>query len=272
MDNYLKLLKHVLDTGEARDDRTGTGTLATFSQSLHFDLQKGFPLLTTKRVYWKAVVHELLWFLRGDVDIKYLKENGVRIWNEWADEDDHVGPVYGHQWRSWENLIFTFGGTDYVRHDQIAEVIKSIKNNPTSRRHVVSAWNVTDLPFMALPPCHMFFQFYVSNDNKLSCQFYMRSSDVFLGLPFNIASYALLTHMIAHVAGLDVGHLHYVGGDVHIYKNHIDQVQEQLSRESRQSPRLNIKNSRNNIDSFVYDDFELVGYDPHPTIKAEVSV
>ncbi|MGG4034685.1 thymidylate synthase [Paenibacillus cisolokensis] len=261
---YLDLLQDILDNGTVKKDRTGTGTISVFGRQLRFDLNDGFPLVTTKRIHIKSVVHELLWFLSGDTNIRYLQDNGVRIWNEWADENGDLGPVYGSQWRAWE-------GADGRRHDQIAQVVESIRRNPDSRRHLVSAWNVAEIDKMKLPPCHFAFQFYVS-DGKLSCMLTMRSSDTFLGLPFNIAQYALLTHMIAQQCDLGVGEFIYSGGDVHIYLNHLDQVKEQLSREPYPLPRLVIKRKPASIFDYKYEDFEFVGYQHHPTIKAEVSV
>ena len=261
---YLDLLQDILDNGTVKKDRTGTGTISVFGRQLRFDLNDGFPLVTTKRIHIKSVVHELLWFLSGDTNIRYLQDNGVRIWNEWADENGDLGPVYGSQWRAWE-------GADGRRHDQIAQVVESIRRNPDSRRHLVSAWNVAEIDKMKLPPCHFAFQFYVS-DGKLSCMLTMRSSDTFLGLPFNIAQYALLTHMIAQQCDLGVGEFIYSGGDVHIYLNHLDQVKEQLSREPYPLPRLVIKRKPASIFDYKYEDFEFVGYQHHPAIKAEVSV
>ncbi|PUU87900.1 MULTISPECIES: thymidylate synthase [Halanaerobium] len=263
MKQYLEMCQQILDSGVDREDRTGTGTRSIFGHQLRFDLQKGFPLMTTKKVYWKGVAHELLWFLKGDTNIKYLNDNDVHIWDEWADENGDLGNVYGHQWRSWEGREGTI--------DQISEVIEQIKENPYSRRLIVNAWNVGDLDKMALPPCHLLFQFYVA-DGKLSCQLYQRSCDTFLGVPFNIASYSLLIHMIAHVVGLEVGEFVWTGGDVHIYHNHFDQIKEQLSREPRPLPQLKINKETDNIFDIKFEDIELIGYDPHPTIKGEVSV
>ncbi|WHX47125.1 thymidylate synthase [Paenibacillus woosongensis] len=261
---YLDLLQDVLDNGTVKEDRTGTGTLSVFGRQLRFDLSKGFPLVTTKRIHLKSVIHELLWFLKGDTNIAYLKENGVRIWDEWADENGDLGPVYGSQWRSWE-------APDGRKIDQIANVIEAIKNNPDSRRHLVSAWNVAEVDNMKLPPCHFVFQFYVAN-GKLSCMLTMRSVDTFLGLPFNIASYALLTHMVAQQCGLEVGEFVWSGGDVHIYSNHVEQVKTQLVREPYELPKLVIKRKPDSIFDYVYEDFEFVGYEHHPTIKATVAV
>ncbi|GGF94558.1 thymidylate synthase [Paenibacillus aceti] len=264
MKNYLNLLQDVLDHGTEKEDRTGTGTYSVFGRQLRFDLSEGFPLMTTKRIHLKSVIHELLWFLRGDTNIKYLKENGVTIWDEWADENGDLGPVYGSQWRSWPT-------PDGRRIDQISRVIDSIKNNPDSRRHLVSAWNVAEIDEMKLPPCHFVFQFYVA-DGKLSCMLTMRSVDTFLGLPFNIASYALLTHMVAQQCGLEVGEFIWSGGDVHIYKNHLEQVNTQLQREPYPLPQLVIKRKPDSIFDYVYDDFEFVGYQHHPGIKAPVAI
>jgi thymidylate synthase len=281
---YLDLVRHILANGVEKEDRTGTGTLSTFGYQMRFDLAKGFPLLTTKKIHWPSVAHELLWFLSGDTNTKYLTDNGVRIWNEWADERGDLGPVYGKQWRSWprleEDVDYYWGedGEEYpvstveeINTDQIANVIDQIRNNPDSRRLLVNAWNVGELDEMALPPCHFAFQFYVAN-GKLSCQLYQRSGDVFLGVPFNIASYSLLTHMIAHVTGLGVGEFVHTIGDAHIYTNHIEQVNTQLQREPRALPQLRIKRQVTDIDDFTFDDFEIIGYDPHPAIKGKVAV
>jgi thymidylate synthase len=262
--NYLDLLQDVLDNGVAKEDRTGTGTLSVFGRQLRYDLTKGFPLVTTKRVHLKSVVHELLWFLKGDTNIRYLKENGVSIWNEWADENGDLGPVYGSQWRAWKT-------PDGRTIDQIQQVVEGIKRNPDSRRHLVSAWNVSVIDEMKLPPCHFVFQFYVAQ-GKLSCMLTMRSVDTFLGLPFNIASYALLTHMIAQQCDLEVGEFIWSGGDVHIYGNHLEQVKLQLSREPLPMPRLNILRKPESIFDYTYDDFEFAGYEHHPPIKAPVAV
>lgn len=264
MKAYLDLLQDVLDNGTVKEDRTGTGTLSVFGRQLRFDLSQGFPLVTTKRIHLKSVIHELLWFLKGDTNIAYLKENGVRIWDEWADENGDLGPVYGSQWRSWE-------APDGRKIDQIANVIEAIKNNPDSRRHLVSAWNVAEVDNMKLPPCHFVFQFYVA-DGKLSCMLTMRSVDTFLGLPFNIASYALLTHMVAQQCRLEVGEFVWSGGDVHIYSNHLEQVKTQLTREPYELPQLVIKRKPDSIFDYVYEDFEFVGYQHHPAIKATVAV
>jgi len=264
MKTYLSLLEKVLHEGEEKGDRTGTGTKSLFGHQLRYDLQKGFPLLTTKKVYFKAVIHELLWFLSGDTNIKYLSDNKVRIWNEWADENGDLGRVYGAQWRSWQK-------PSGEKIDQIADVVKSIKENPNSRRHLVVAFNPGELDQMALPPCHAFFQFYVAN-GKLSCQLYQRSADIFLGVPFNIASYAALTMMMAQVCGLAPGEFVHTFGDVHLYNNHIEQAKLQLTREPKVLPQLILNQSIKNIFDFTFEDFELVGYDAHPKIAAEVSI
>jgi thymidylate synthase len=263
MRQYLDLLKHVTEHGTLKSDRTGTGTTSVFGYQMRFDLSDGFPLLTTKKLHIKSIIHELLWFLSGSTNIGYLKENGVRIWDEWADENGELGPVYGHQWRHWPAAD---GGTI----DQISDLIDQIRTNPDSRRLIVSAWNPTDVPRMALPPCHSLFQFYVAA-GRLSCQLYQRSADIFLGVPFNIASYALLTHMVAAVTDLEVGEFIHTFGDAHVYSNHSEQVVEQLSRDPRPLPTLSI-NRRNSIFDFVYDDFTIEGYNPHPHIKAAVAV
>jgi len=264
MQVYLDLLRHVLTAGQDKADRTGTGTLSVFGHQMRFDLQAGFPLVTTKRVHFKSVVHELLWFIRGDTNTRYLRENGVTIWDEWADANGELGPVYGKQWRSWP-------APDGRSIDQLAQVIAQIKANPDSRRHIVSAWNVADLPDMALAPCHCLFQFHVA-DGKLSCQLYQRSADLFLGVPFNIASYALLTHMVAQVADLEPGDFIWTGGDCHLYLNHLDQVREQLSRAPFPLPTLRLNPAVTRIDDFVFDDIELLAYQHHPAIKAPVAV
>lgn len=264
MEQYLDLLKHIKNNGTQKGDRTGTGTISTFGYQMRFDLSKGFPLLTTKKLHLKSIIHELIWFLKGDTNIKYLKENGVRIWDEWADENGDLGPVYGHQWRSWP----TPSGESV---DQIANLIQQIKTNPNSRRLIVSAWNVADVDHMALPPCHCLFQFYVA-DNKLSCQLYQRSADTFLGVPFNIASYALLTMMIAQVCDLEVGEFIHSFGDVHLYNNHLEQVDLQLTRNVKKLPEMKINPNVKNIFDFKFEDFELVNYDPHPHIKGIVAV
>lgn len=264
MQQYLHLLQHILDHGVQKHDRTGTGTLSCFGYQMRFDLQEGFPLVTTKKVHTKSIIHELLWFLKGETNIKYLKENGVRIWDEWADENGELGPVYGKQWRSWE-------GKDEKVVDQISDLIKQIKSNPDSRRLIVSAWNVTELPGMALMPCHTIFQFYVAN-KKLSCQLYQRSADVFLGVPFNIASYALLTMMIAQVCDLELGEFIHTFGDVHIYNNHMEQVKLQLSRTPYPLPTMKLNPAVKNIFDFKFEDFILENYQCHPAIKAPVAV
>ncbi len=264
MKQYLELLQHVLDHGSPREDRTGTGTVGVFGYQMRFDLSEGFPLLTTKKLHLRSIIHELLWFLRGETNIKYLKDNGVSIWDEWADENGDLGPVYGSQWRSWPDGK---GGSI----DQIANVVHDIKTNPYSRRLLVTAWNPAEIQDMALPPCHCLFQFYV-NDGKLSCQLYQRSADIFLGVPFNIASYALLTMMMAQVCGLQPGDFVHTFGDAHIYKNHLDQVRLQLSREPRPLPTMRLNPEVKDIFGFRYEDFTLENYNPHPHIKGEVSV
>ncbi len=264
MKQYLDLLQHVLDYGTVKHDRTGTGTKSIFGYQLRCDLSKGFPLLTTKKVHLKSIIYELLWFLKGDTNVRYLQEHGVRIWNEWADENGDLGPVYGSQWRSWPDY-------DGGHIDQISQVIDQIKNTPDSRRIIVSAWNVADVPTMKLPPCHTLFQFYVA-DGKLSLQLYQRSADLFLGVPFNIASYALLCMMVAHVTGLEPGEFVHTFGDAHIYLNHMDQVHEQLSREPRPLPRMILNPEVKSIFDYQYEDFTLEGYDPWPLIKGVVSV
>ena len=264
MQTYLALLRQVLDTGARKADRTGTGTLSVFGAQMRFDLRAGFPLVTTKRVHFKSVLHELLWFIRGDTNVGYLRDNGVTIWDEWADEHGELGPVYGKQWRSWPT-------PDGRSIDQLAQVIGQIRSNPDSRRHIVSAWNVADLPDMALAPCHCLFQFHVA-DGRLSCQLYQRSADLFLGVPFNIASYALLTHMVAQVCELDVGDFIWTGGDCHIYLNHIDQVQEQLGREPFPLPTLQLDPAVRDIDGFRAEHVTLADYRHHPAIRAPVAV
>jgi|TARA_B110001450_G_scaffold47034_1_gene43755 thymidylate synthase len=274
MKQYHKLLNHILENGVQKGDRTGTGTISTFGYQMRFDLSKGFPMLTTKKLHLKSIIHELLWFIKGETNIKYLNDNDVKIWDSWADENGNLGPVYGHQWRNWNS--------DGI--DQISILIDQIKNNPNSRRMIVSAWNPSVLPDTsksfsenvsdnkaALPPCHAFFQFYVS-DGKLSCQLYQRSADTFLGVPFNIASYALFTIMIAQVTDLEVGDFIHTFGDVHLYNNHIEQAKEQLSREFRPLPKMKVNSKIKNINEFEYEDFELINYDPHPHIKASVSI
>ena len=262
MQEYLDLLKKVKDSGKPKGDRTGTGTISIFGHQMRFDLQESFPLLTTKKIHFKSVAYELLWFLKGDTNIKYLKDNGVSIWDEWADENGDLGPVYGKQWRNWK-------GADGF-HDQISSVIQQIKDNPNSRRHIVSAWNVAEIPSMALAPCHILFQFYVQ-DGKLSCQLYQRSADVFLGVPFNIASYALLTHMIANVCNLEVGDFVHTLGDAHLYNNHLTQAEEQLSRSPLEPPQIKVS-QKTSIDAYEFEDFELINYQHHPHIPAVVAV
>jgi thymidylate synthase len=264
MRQYLDLVQHIFDHGADKGDRTGTGTRSIFGHQMRFDLNDGFPMVTTKRLHRKSIIHELLWFLSGDTNIRYLKENGISIWDEWANEVGELGPVYGSQWRSWSTA-------DGQQIDQISQVVEMIKTNPDSRRLIVSAWNVADVPKMALPPCHLLFQFYVAND-RLSCQLYQRSADVFLGVPFNIASYALLTMMMAQVTGLGVGEFVHTLGDAHLYSNHFEQAKLQLTRETRPLPKMRINPDVNDIFGFSYDDFELVDYDPHPHIKAPVAV
>ncbi len=264
MRQYHDLMRHVLEHGATKTDRTGTGTVSVFGHQMRFDLQEGFPLLTTKKLHLKSILHELLWFLKGDTNIKYLTDNGVHIWDEWADANGNLGPVYGSQWRSWP--------TADGRHiDQITQVINQIKTNPDSRRMIVSAWNVGEIDKMKLPPCHAFFQFYVA-DGKLSCQLYQRSADIFLGVPFNIASYAILTLMVAQVCNLKPGEFVHTLGDAHLYSNHIEQAKLQLTRELRKLPTLKINPERKDIFEFKFEDFSLEGYDPHPHIKAEVAV
>ncbi len=264
MTPYLDLLRQVLTQGTPKDDRTGVGTLSTFGQHLRFDLRAGFPVVTTKRVHLKSVVHELLWFLSGDTNVRYLQANGVRIWDEWADSDGDLGPIYGQQWRAWPTA-------DGQTIDQISDVVDAIRTNPDSRRLLVSAWNVADVPQMALPPCHVLFQFYVAK-GRLSCQLYQRSADLFLGVPFNIASYALLTHMVAQQCELAVGEFIWTGGDVHLYRNHLDAVREQLSRTPRPLPELRIHRRPPSLFDYHYEDFEFYGYDPWPKISAPVAV
>ncbi|HGK7611789.1 TPA: thymidylate synthase [Legionella pneumophila] len=264
MKTYLQLLEHILQHGIEKSDRTGTGTLSVFGYQMRFDLAKGFPLVTTKKLHTRSIVHELLWFLRGDTNISYLKENGVTIWDEWADNNGDLGPVYGKQWRSWPTA-------DGRTIDQLSEIVQQIKNNPDSRRLIVSAWNVGELDKMALMPCHALFQFYVAN-NKLSCQLYQRSADVFLGVPFNIASYSLLTHMVAQQCNLDVAEFIWTGGDCHLYLNHLEQAQTQLTREPLPLPSLTIKRKPASLFDYIYEDFEFVNYQSHPAIKAPIAV
>ncbi|WP_231427417.1 thymidylate synthase [Pedobacter sp. Leaf250] len=264
MKQYLDLMQHVLDNGAQKHDRTGTGTISVFGYQMRFNLQEGFPMVTTKKLHLKSIIHELIWFLTGDTNIKYLKDNGVRIWDEWADENGNLGPVYGSQWRSWPT-------PDGQHIDQITNIINTIKNNPDSRRIIVSAWNVAEIENMALPPCHAFFQFYVA-DGKLSCQLYQRSADIFLGVPFNIASYALLTMMVAQVCGLEAGDFVHTLGDAHLYNNHIEQANLQLSREPKPLPTMKINPDVKSIFDFKFEDFTLENYEPHPHIKGIVAV
>jgi len=264
MQQYLDLLDRVIKTGVEKGDRTGTGTISVFGHQMRFDLQEGFPLLTTKKLHLKSIIHELLWFLNGETNVKYLQDNGVRIWNEWAGEDGELGPIYGYQWRSWP-------AANGKHIDQISQVVDSIKNNPNSRRHIVSAWNVSEIENMALPPCHILFQFYVA-DGKLSCQLYQRSADIFLGVPFNIASYAILLQMMAQATGLKPGEFVHTLGDAHIYNNHIEQVKLQLTREPKPLPQMVINPDVKNIFDFKYEDFSLENYDAHPHIKGAISV
>ncbi len=264
MQQYLNLLNRVLDEGVKKEDRTGTGTVSVFGHQMRFNLQKGFPLVTTKKIHLKSIIHELLWFIKGSTNTKYLQENGVRIWNEWADPDGELGRIYGYQWRSW-----TTENSGHI--DQLSNVIKQLKENPNSRRHIVSAWNVGDLDKMNLPPCHILFQFYVA-DNKLSCQLYQRSADIFLGVPFNIASYALLVMMVAQETGYELGDFVHTLGDAHIYLNHIEQVKMQLNREPRKLPTLILNPEVKNVLDFKYEDFTLENYNPHPHIKGAISV
>lgn len=264
MQQYLDLLKHVLQTGVRKSDRTGTGTISVFGYQMRFNLQDGFPLLTTKKLHFKSIAYELLWFLRGDTNIKFLTDHGITIWNEWADQYGNLGPVYGYQWRSWP-------AANGKHIDQISQVIDSLRNNPDSRRHIVSAWNVGEIDKMALPPCHILFQFYVA-EGKLSCQLYQRSADIFLGVPFNIASYSLLTCMMAQITGLQPGEFIHTLGDAHLYLNHIEQAKLQLTRTPRKLPTLRLNPDVKDIFSFRYEDFIIEGYDPHPHIKADISV
>lgn len=264
MKQYHELLQHLLDHGVKKEDRTGTGTYSVFGHQMRFNLAEGFPLMTTKKLHTRSIFHELLWFLKGDTNISYLKENGVSIWDEWADENGNLGPVYGYQWRSWPN-------PDGTSTDQIVNLVNGLKNNPNSRRHIVSAWNPSFIEQMALPPCHCLFQFYVA-EGKLSCQLYQRSCDTFLGVPFNIASYALLVHMIAQVCDLEVGDFVWTGGDVHLYTNHVDQAKLQLTREHRALPTLKLNPEVKDLFAFTIDDISIENYDPHPHIKAAVAV
>ena len=264
MKQYHDLMEHVLKFGTKKEDRTGTGTLSVFGYQARYNLAEGFPLVTTKKLHLKSIIHELLWFLQGETNIKYLKDNGVSIWDEWADEDGNLGPVYGSQWRSWQ-------GANGETIDQITSVVNQIKKNPDSRRLIVSAWNVAEIEKMALPPCHAFFQFYVA-DGKLSCQLYQRSADIFLGVPFNIASYALLTMMMAQVTGLGYGDFVHTMGDAHLYSNHVEQTKLQLTREFKMLPQMKLNPEIKNIFDFKFEDFKLEGYDPHPTIKAPIAV
>ena len=264
MKNYLEIMQQILDEGEKKDDRTGTGTLSCFGAQMHFNLQDGFPLLTTKKLHLKSIIYELIWFLKGETNVKFLNENNVSIWDEWADENGELGPVYGHQWRNWE-------GKDGEKHDQITKLIDDIKSNPNSRRLLVSSWNVSEIDKMALAPCHTFFQFYVSN-GKLSCQLYQRSADFFLGVPFNIASYALLTLMIAQVTNLLPGSFVHTLGDYHLYLNHLTQAKLQLQRSPRKLPKMLLNQNIKNIFDFKYEDFTLVNYNPEPSIKADVAI
>ena len=264
MRQYIDLMRHVIHYGARKDDRTGTGTLSVFGHQMRFDLSHGFPLLTTKKVHTKSIIYELLWFLRGDTNIRYLKEHGVSIWDEWSDEHGDLGPIYGHQWRSWPT-------PDGRRIDQISQVVRDIRANPDSRRLIVSAWNVAEIERMALPPCHLLFQFYVAQE-RLSCQLYQRSADIFLGVPFNIASYALLTLMMAQATGLKPGEFVHTLGDAHLYLNHLEQARTQIAREPRPLPTMRLNPEKTSLFDFAYDDFELLNYDPHPAIKAPVAV
>jgi len=263
-DTYLDLMRHVLEHGARKDDRTGTGTLSVFGYQMRFDLARGFPLLTTKKVHLKSVIHELLWFLQGSTNVEYLRRNGVTIWDEWADPKGELGPVYGYQWRSWP-------APDGKHIDQVTQVVEQIRRNPDSRRLIVSAWNVADIPRMALAPCHAFFQFYVA-DGRLSCQLYQRSADIFLGVPFNIASYALLTMMVAQVTGLKAGDFVHTLGDAHLYLNHLEQAREQLARAPKAPPMMHLNPAVKDLFGFTFEDFRLEGYDPHPAIKAPIAV
>ena len=265
MRQYLDMINHILNVGQIKGDRTGTGTLSTFGYQNRYDLNEGFPLLTTKKIHFKSVVVELLWFINGDTNVKFLQDNGCRIWNEWADENGELGPVYGAQWRKWKN-------SEGKEFDQLKSLIDGLKENPQSRRHIINAWNVGELENMALPPCHAFVQFYVDNNNRLSCQLYQRSADAFLGVPFNIASYALLTMMIAHVLDFKLGDFVHSFGDLHIYNDHMNQVKEQLARSTKALPRVKLNPNVRDIESFTIDDIELTQYNPHPLIKGKVSV
>lgn len=272
MKQYKDLVMHILENGHVKEDRTGVGTISTFGYQMRFNLAEGFPMVTLKNTYWKGVVHELLWFLSGNTNIKYLVDNNVHIWDEWADKEGNLGPVYGAQWRSWATTkVNNEGELENTVIDQISQLIEQIKTNPNSRRLIVNAWNVGVLDQMALPPCHMFFQFYVS-DGKLSCQLYQRSADTFLGVPFNIASYSLLIHMIAHVCNLEPGEFIHTIGDAHLYLNHMDQVKEMLSREPKKLPKLKINREVSSVFDFKLEDFSLIGYEPNPSIKAPVAV
>ncbi len=266
MKEYLDLLTYILENGEERSDRTGTRTKSTFGYQSRYDLSKGFPCLTTKKLHLRSIIHELLWFLKGETNVRYLQENKVSIWDEWAKGDGDLGPIYGYQWRHWGKSDSRAGV------DQVSQLIEGLKNNPQSRRHIVSAWNVGDVPKMALPPCHVLFQFYVHQDQRLSCQLYQRSADIFLGVPFNIASYAMLTMMIAQVVGLKPGEFVHTIGDAHLYLNHLEQAREQLSRSPKALPEMKINPAVRNIFEFSFDDFRLEGYDPHPSIKAPIAV
>jgi thymidylate synthase len=265
MKQYLELCENILQNGKYKEDRTGTGTYSLFGAQARYDLKEGFPLVTTKKLHLRSIIHELLWFISGDTNVQYLQDNGVRIWNEWADDEGDLGPIYGHQWRHWQ-------GTDGREHDQLVQLVDDLKHNPFSRRHILSAWNVGDLDKMALPPCHAFIQFYVSADKELSCQLYQRSADTFLGVPFNIASYALLTMMLAQVCDLELGDFIHTIGDAHIYSNHVEQVKLQLERTPYPLPKMKLNPAIDNLFAFTYDDFTLEDYQAHPHIKGKVSV